>query len=666
MIGMFRRVNSADDGWIKGGDNMKKLNLGCTLDCPDCCKFNVYVEENEVIKIEGDKEHPYTKGTVCKKGLMHLDHLKHPKRQYKPLLKVDGKWQEISFEEAVALMADKLRIYREESGPQSILYYEQYGNGSLLKSIGDVFFNFFGGATKQKGGPCWSAGIAAQKQNFGDVRSHALEDMLNSKTILVWGKNPAYTTIHTMQMIKKAQKQGSFVIVIDPICTATAKQADHYVAIKPNGDGALALAMGKRIIEKGLYNEEYIKKHVNGFEAYKDYVSHLELEMLCEKAGVSTEEVDFLVEKYTDYYSTILAGYGLQKYEYGGNTIHLIDALAALTGQIGVSGGGVNYANKVYPGVLNLDPYHSERYADNREVYVSHMSSFISQNNIKMVVITKSNLLNQLPDLHALEEALNKVEFKVCFDLFLTDTAEVCDLFIPTTTVLESEDLLFSSMTNPYLIYNEKAVEPKEELMDEYVFYGALAKKLELKDYPLVSKKEYLTKVLEPLKEKYPEISLDYLKARHFTIHEPIAWENQNFLTPSGKFEILFNTKAFEDKKDVQKEENTFRLLTNHSRESLSSQHFIDKDERAKAYINGKMAEQHELKENDLIMLKSLKGSIKVELKIDDSVGNHIVMMYVGWWKKHGNPNWITESGISDIGGQVTYNETFVKIDKLC
>lgn len=644
---------------------MEKLSLGCTLDCPDCCRFNVYVEQNEVIRIEGDKEHPYTKGAVCKKGLMHLDRLKHPERQYKPLLKVDGKWQEISFEKALELMADKLATYKKESGPQSILYYEQYGNGSLLKSIGDIFFNFFGGATKQKGGPCWSAGITAQKQNFGDVRSHALEDMLNSKTILVWGKNPAYTTIHTMQMIKKAQKQGSFVIVIDPICTATAKQADHYVAIKPNGDGALALAMGKRIIEKGLYNEDYINKHVNGFEAYKEYVSHLELEMLCNKAGVSIEEVDFLVEKYTEYYSTILVGYGLQKYEYGGNTIHLIDALGALTGQIGVSGGGVNYANKVYPSVLKLDPYDSENYADNRMFYVSHMSSFIKQNDIKMAVITKSNLLNQLPDLHALEEALEKIEFKVCFDVFLTDTAKVCDLFIPTTTVLESEDLLFSSMTNPYLTYNEKAVEPREELMDEYAFYGALAKKLELKDYPLVSKKEYLTKVLEPLKEKYPEMSLDYLKAHYFTIHEPVAWEDQNFLTPSGKFEILFNPKAFEDKKESKKEEDAFRLLTNHSKDSLFSQHFMDKDEIAKAYINTKMAEKYEFQEGDLVMLQSPRGSIKVSLKIDDGISDGIVMMYIGWWKKHGNPNWVTESGISDIGGQVTYNETFVKMHKL-
>ncbi|WP_053986027.1 molybdopterin-dependent oxidoreductase [Niameybacter massiliensis] len=643
---------------------MKKLSLGCTLDCFDCCKFNVYVDENQVIKIEGDKEHPYTKGFICKKGLMHLDRTNHSERQYSPLLKVDGKWQEISFNQAIELMAQKLGMYKEAYGSKSILYYEQYGSGSVLKSIGDVFFNFFGGVSKQKGGPCWSAGIAAQNQNFGDVRSHALEDMLNSKTIIVWGKNPAHTTIHTMQMIKKAKQQGSYVIVIDPICTATATQADKYIRIKAGGDGALALAMAKKIIEKNLYNKEYISKYVNGFEAYRDYVETFNMEKLCEKAGVTEAEVDFLVEKYTDFYATILLGYGLQKYAYGGNTIWLIDALAALTGQIGVSGGGVNYANKVYPSVLNLDPYNSESYADNRAFYVSHISDFIRENAIKMAVITKSNLLNQLPDLRSLEEALQKIEFKVCFDLFLTDTAQVCDLFIPTTTVLESEDLLFSSMTNPYITYNEKALEPKEALMDEYAFYRALAMKLELKDYPQVSKREYLDKVIEPLKEKHEEMSLEYLINHYFTLHESIAWKDKVFLTPSGKFEILFNKDAFteEDKQNHGQRDNQFRLLTNHSRDSLFSQHFMDRDGIAKAYINSKMAKRHEFEDGEIIYLESEKGAIQVKLEIDDHIGDHIVMMYVGWWKKHGNPNWITESGISDIGGQVTYNETFVRL----
>ncbi|HCW54117.1 MAG TPA: molybdopterin oxidoreductase [Clostridium sp.] len=656
---------------------MKKLSGGCTLDCFDACKFNVYVDDNKVVKIEGDKNHPYTKGFICKKGIMHLDRMNHEKRKYKPLLRVNGKWNEISFDEAVDIMAEKLKYFKENYGTKSIMYYEQYGNGSLLKSIGDLFMNFFGGCYKQKGGPCWSAGIKAQEKNFGNVRSHSLEDMLNSKTIIVWGKNPAYTSIHTMAAIKKAKYNGSYVIVIDPIETATAKMADCYIRVKPDGDTALALAMGKRIIEQGKYDLDYINKYVNGFEEYKEYVKSFDLDDLLERAGVTEETLNLLIEKYTEKYSTILLGYGLQKYKFGGNTIQLIDALAAITGHIGESGGGVNYANRVYPGVLNTDPYNSEEYAENEIFQTSEISSFIKEKNIKMAVITKSNLLNQLPGLNNLEEAFKHVEFKVCFDMFMTDTAKACDLFIPTTTVLESEDILYSSMTNPYLTYIEKAEEPKEPLMDEYEFFKKVAEKLEIKEYPYVSKKEYLTKVIEPLKKFEPRISLEYLKENYFTIHESIAWKDKKFETESGKFEIIFNKEALlredtkvdnnlEYRKDVlsDSEINNFRILTIHSKDALSSQHYMDNDKISEAYINNKMAEKHGFSDGDIAYLESDEGKIKVQLKIDDMVGDNIVMMYVGWWKKNGNPNYIINSGISDIGGQVTYNETFVRIIK--
>lgn len=639
---------------------MKKLSSGCTLDCFDCCKLNVYVEDNKIVKVEGDKSHPYTKGIICKKGFKHLERFNHFERQYKPLLKVKGKWKEISFDKALDIMAQKLQGYKADFGVQSILYYEQYGSGSLLKSIGDIFFNFFGGASKQKGGPCWSAGIHAQKQNFGDVRSHSLEDMMNSKTIIVWGKNPAYTTIHTMQMINKAKKNGSYVIVIDPVYTATAKQADYYVQIKPKGDSALALAMGKRIIEKAKYDKKYIEKYVNGFEDYKTYVSELDFKDLCEKAGVDEEIVDFLVEKYTDLYSTILLGYGLQKYSNGGNTIWLIDALAAITGQIGASGGGVNYANKVYPGVLNLDPYNSEDYADNKFFYVSNISNYISENSIKMAVIVKSNLLNQLPNLTELEKSLKKVEFKVCFDQFLTDTAEACDLFIPTTTVFEGEDLLFSSMTNPYIIYIEKAVNPKNELMDEYKFFRELAKKIDLINYPNVEKTEYLIKVIEPLKELNPKIDLEYIRDNYFTIHDGVAWRDKEFLTKSGKFEIKFN----KDLNVVNHSEGKIRLITSHGKDSLFSQHYMDRNDVAEIYLGARICKGKNFKDGDLVYIKTPKGKIKVKVKIDNTMRDNVAMMYAGWWKKHGNPNWIIESGISDIGGQVTYNEAFIELEK--
>lgn len=669
---------------------MKKISHGCTLDCADCCKFNVYVKNDDIIKIEGDKEHPYTKGFICKKGLAHLKRLNHSKRIYKPLIKINDKWKEIEFDEAINIMVKKLSYYKSKFGSKSILYYEQYGNGTVLKSIGEKFFNFYGGVSLSKGGPCWSAGIAAQKLDFGDSRSHSLEDMLNSKNIFVWGKNPANTTIHTMQMIKMAKEKGSKIIVIDPIETATAKLADKYIKIKANGDKALALAMAQIIIKNKLYGEKYIKLYVNGFEEYKSYILSLNIKDLSKECGVEISTIEELVKLYCQKYSTILLGFGMQKYKNGGMTIRLIDALGAITGQIGFSGGGVNYANKVYPKILNTDPYDSEKFSSNRYYHTNEISEFIEKCNlgntyykndifinhednkgdyelnipIKMAIITKSNLLNQLANINNLKRALSKVEFKVCFDMFITDTVKECDLFIPVTSQLESEDLLFSSMMNPYLVYNEKILEPQEKLMDEYYFFMEVAKRLKMSNYPIVTKKEYLEKVIYPLKNINSDISLEYLKNNYFTLHKDVAWSDKNFVNESGKFEIINceEIKKFEANK--YKDISKLRLLTNHGRDSLSSQHFMDDDGIAIAYINEKEAKRFNINNNEIIYLKSENGQIKVKINIDKSIGDNIVMMFVGWWERHGNPNFLTNSGISDIGGQITYNETFVEIIK--
>lgn len=669
---------------------MKKISHGCTLDCADCCKFNVYVKNDDIIKIEGDKEHPYTKGFICKKGLAHLKRLNHSKRIYKPLIKINDKWKEIEFDEAINIMVKKLSYYKSKFGSKSILYYEQYGNGTVLKSIGEKFFNFYGGVSLSKGGPCWSAGIAAQKLDFGDSRSHSLEDMLNSKNIFVWGKNPDNTTIHTMQMIKMAKEKGSKIIVIDPIETATAKLADKYIKIKANGDKALALAMAQIIIKNKLYDEKYIKLYVNGFEEYKSYILSLNIKDLSKECGVEISTIEELVKLYCQKYSTILLGFGMQKYKNGGMTIRLIDALGAITGQIGFSGGGVNYANKVYPKILNTDPYDSEKFSSNRYYHTNEISEFIEKCNlgntyykndifinhednkgdyelnipIKMAIITKSNLLNQLANINNLKRALSKVEFKVCFDMFITDTVKECDLFIPVTSQLESEDLLFSSMMNPYLVYNEKILEPQEKLMDEYYFFMEVAKRLKMSNYPIVTKKEYLEKVIYPLKNINSDISLEYLKNNYFTLHKDVAWSDKNFVNESGKFEIINceEIKKFEANK--YKDISKLRLLTNHGRDSLSSQHFMDDDGIAIAYINEKEAKRFNINNNEIIYLKSENGQIKVKINIDKSIGDNIVMMFVGWWERHGNPNFLTNSGISDIGGQITYNETFVEIIK--
>lgn len=655
---------------------MKKFSSGCTLDCADCCAIDVYVENNKIIKIEGSKSHPYTKGFICKKGFKHLDYLNHEKRIYNPKLKVNGIWEDITFKEALNIMAKKLNFYKNNFGSNFVLYYEQYGSGSLLKSIGEIFCNFYGGVVKTSGGPCWSAGMKAQKYDLGDAKSNSLEDMLNSKSIILWGKNPAYTAIHTASFVKKAKEKGIEVIVIDPLYTETAKKlATKYIRINPGTDDALALAMNKLIIERNLYDKDYIDKYVLGFNEFKGYLETLDIKELVEISGVTFEELEFLVRKYSEKYSSIHIGYGVQKYKNGGNTVRAINALGAITGQIGFEGGGINYANKVYPKILNTDPYNSESYGKNKVIPVTRLVDYINSADnepIKMALIYKSNMFNQLANVNRLKSAMDSIEFKVCCDLFLTETAKECDLFIPATNVFESEDLLYSSMNNPYLIYKEEILEPKNKLMDEYYFFRELAKLMGINDYPSVSKKEYLEEVIKPLKDFEREISLEYIKNTPFTIHKAIAWENKIFDTNSGKIEI-YSEKAKSEgltpmatlNKERHKscEEYPIKLITVHHRDSLSSQHFIDEKRICQGYINEKTANLYKINHRSIVKVKSKNGEIELQINIDNSCDDNIMKIYAGWWAKQGNPNYLTDDGESDMGGQITYNESWVTID---
>ena len=663
---------------------MKIVKQACTLDCPDACKFNIYVENDKIVKIEGEKEHPYTKGFICSKGRAHLDRIYHKDRIYQPMLKVNGQWKEISFEEAVDIMAERLSYYRDNYSPKSVINYEQYGNGSLLKSINNIFFNFYGGSSIPKGGPCWNAGMKATRYDFGRALSNSLEDLYNSKSIILWGKNPANTSIHTYQVLKKAKKLGIKIIVIDPLYTDTAKIADEFIQINPSSDGALAMAMAKIIIQNNWHDLDYIQKYTFGFEHYMAYLDRLDLDFLVSECNTNIETVEKITRIYCEKYSTILIGHGLQRYKNGGNTIRAINALAAITGQIGFSGGGVNYANSIYPPVLDTDPYNSYRYADNREFYVSHISDFIEapekysvgdkdSTPIKAIVVTTSNLLNQLPNLNRLEEAFSKIEFKVCFDLFMTDTAEMCDLFIPTSTTLESEDLIFSSMCNPYLTYNECAVEPRHKLMDEYYFFMEVARKMNIENYPFVTKQEYLSKVIKPLDKYYKDIDLEFVKNNYVNMQQDVAWKDKKFETVTKKYEF-YSLEALHDgvipipvydardNKDVSKK---FRLLTMHHKNTISSAHFMDEEDICKIYINDKDAQDIKVQENDIVRVKSRNGEINARVIIDETMLSGIVNIYQGWWKKHGNPNYLIDSGISDFGGQVAYYDTFVEIEKV-
>ncbi len=649
----------------------KKFTHSCSLDCYDLCKFDVYRKGNRVTKIMGSTDNAFTKGIICSKGRKHVDRLYSKDRIKTPLLKVGDDWKDITFEEAVKLVGEKLTSLKATYGSQSVIHYAESGAGGVLKGVEDIFFNFYGGITTTTGSTCWGAGSQAQNYDFGDRRSSDIDDIFNGKTILLWGRNPYNTSIHLYERVIQAKKKGIKVVIIDPRVNESSRAADLHISPNPSTDGALAMAVTKLLIEKREIDASYIETHIQGFEEYREYLEGLSMEHLLEETGVSLEEVELMTDIVALGGVSCFLGYGMQKYTNGGNSIRAIDALMAISKNIGRRGAGVFYSNRVYPSLLNTDPYGSGAYAVNARTFqVTEFVDYINrmtetdEDPIKAIFISKCNPLNQYPNLNESIAAFERIDFKVCIDGFMTDTAKYCDLVIPSTNTLESEDIIYSSMHSPYLLYNERIVEPEDELMDEYFFFQRLALEMGMEKYPQVDKKTYIESILEPV-----GLTIEDLKRKSINLSKgEVAWEDMAFPTPSGKIEI-YSESAREDGQSPipvyipslkRSEEFPLRLISPHFKNSLFSQHYREKKGLSRLYVGRENMTSHT--EGERVTLSSKFGRIECTIHLDETLREDMVYMYAGWNHKHGNPNFLTYNGSSEMGGQVTYYDTFVKI----
>lgn len=647
---------------------MEIFKNSCSLDCFDVCKINVYKKDGKVIKLEGSSENSLTDGFLCSKGLKHLNRLYDEKRILSPMLKVGEGFKEISFEEAISIVKSKLTKIKNEGSTNSIIHYCESGAGGLLKGIHDVFFNFLGGISTSTGGTCWSAGCAAHDYDFGGRQTSDLSDMKNAKVIILWSRNPAVTSVHLYKKLIDMKKLGIKIVTIDFRKNETSTISDLHISLRAGSDGALALALSKLALERNLINTDFSDKYIIGLEKFSRYLSNLQMADLIEECGISSEEIERLFDLISLGNIMTFIGYGMQRYINGGNNVRAIDALMSITGNVGKSGAGVFYSSKIYPELLNRDPYNSSKYAINsREFEITDFSDFIKENKIEAIFISKANPLNQLPDLNKTLAAYKSIPFKVCFDMFLTDTAKNSDLIIPVTNTLESEDIIYSSMLMPSLMYNNKVVEPKFKEMDEYFFFQSLAKSINLENYPIVSKEKYLNKVLAPL-----NITLESLKKEDINIQKGhIAWGDKKFKTPSGKIEIYSETALKDGAEPMpiftrsfkSSKEYPIRLVTPHAKNSLFNQHIGDIESISQIFMSKENSS--DLEEGEIVLVSSPNGAIKSVVNIDSDLKKDEAYIFMQWSAKQGNPNFLTNSLSSDIGGQVAYYDTFINIKKI-
>lgn len=650
---------------------MKQIQSACPLDCWDACSILVKIDEDHHVSLSGDPSDPITQGFLCRKGQQMLERFNHPDRLTSPLKRTGSDWESISWDQALDEIADKLSRILSTNGSSSLIHYSEGGHGGLAKNIDTAFFNALGGATSPRGSLCWGAGIAAQKLDFGNAYCHPPEDLLNTKCLLIWGRNPVDTNIHLVPFIKKVRKAGVPVYLIDPVNSASTSLADHHLAIKPGSDGHLALAMAKVIVEKG-YLDTQIKDYSNHLTEYLSFLETLNFNDLVASTGLWENQVRQLAETYGKAKpGTIYLGYGIQRYSQGGRNVRLIDALAVLTGNIGVPGGGVNYAHRHTSQWVD-DYYLENTPATQAPTFArAHFADFVlsqEPGRLQGIFVTKSNPAIQLPDTFKVAEAFGRIPFKVVIDHFMTDTARLADYVLPPTMILEEEDIVFSSMWHNRFTWTEKALAPPAGVMHEFHIFQHLASRLGMEDfiteYPDIP--HYLATSVAPLCD-YLGLSPDELKGRRLGIpgHE-LPWESRTFETPTGCF--TFHVPTMED---FSNEASTlsqypYRVLSVHRPESLHSQHMGTLDDEALPAVtmHPSTAEGAGVTAGATVCLTSSTGSLTCCVIVDLLLQPGLLVLKQGTWLKNGAVNQLTRQVMSDLGEQVAYQDCYCKMEK--
>jgi anaerobic selenocysteine-containing dehydrogenase len=509
----------------------------CNRDCPDACSIVATVEDGRVTKLQGDKEHPVTQGFLCRRTSQYLDRHYSPERLTTPLLRKDGVLVPVTWDEALDFVAAKLVAIREESGPAAIFHYRSAGGMGIVKTVTSYFFEQFGPVTEKRGDICSGAGEWAQIEDFGDFEASDPADLANAKNIVVWGRNIYVSWTHALPALKAAKERGAGVMLVDPVHHRTVDLCDRYVQPRPGGDFALAIAVARVVFERGWVHPE-ASTWCDHLDAFRGLVMTKALAAWCGEADVDEDTVVEIARRLHDGPTTILVGWGMGRRNNGAGIVRALDALGAITGNIGIAGGGVSFeAKRRRPFDMSFLQGNAPRTIS--EIQIGRGILDAKDPPIRAVWITAGNPVVMLPDSATTARALETRELVVVVDHVLTDTAERAHVVLPTTTLLEDDDVI-GSYGHHHIGVSRPVVPRLENVRSDFEIMQMLAARVGLAEALAGDVRTWKRRVLAPMEER--GITLEQLEdngpAKH-PLAGAIAFEGRRFATASGRVNLV-------------------------------------------------------------------------------------------------------------------------------
>jgi anaerobic selenocysteine-containing dehydrogenase len=634
------------------------------------CALLVGVKEGKIVKVKGDPEGHFSKGYICPKGAISPDRLTHPDRLKYPLRRTgkrgEGKWERISWEEALQCTADNLNRIREEHGAKSVAFGVGMPKG-LEHFVLIRLANLFGSPNVIA-----SQDVCHAPREITGIHTCGFYPVADfhhkSKLVILWGSNITSTNEEgeICSLLLEQLQDGTDLVIIDPRKIDLADKSKRWLQIRPGTDHALALAFLNVIIEESLYDKAFVETWTHGFAELSEHVKQYTPEKMSEVTWIPADLIRETARLYATTKPAVIQ-WG-NPIEHTNNTFDATRALIclmAITGNLAVPGGNVAAYD---PKIMGLGPFvRADLIPDKRKEMISAYHRVIPRLMTIAPSYFKKAILEEVPypvkgfyamcsngmmsyaDSRETYEAFMKLDFIAVADLFMTPTAAMADIVLPVATHFEINDIGHYGIGHGFIVARPKIVDPPEECWPDMKIMNELGKRVSDPGLWHDDYEEFLEDVVKPAGLTYREfVEKGYLKGPdRFK-----RYEEKGFGTPTGKVELMLSTAEkfrlrplpeFTALPEETGPEFPLVLTSSKSRYYLhSSYRWLDKLRKLrphpKAEIHPETAARYEIADGDDIVIETKTGKITQVAQVTESVDPRVVNASHGWWYPEGNP----------------------------
>jgi anaerobic selenocysteine-containing dehydrogenase len=682
---------------------MEVIKTDCGL-CINCCGVDAYVEDGKLVKVEGMKEHWLNKGKLCPKGDRLVDLLYSPSRLKHPMKKVNGRFQKISWDDALGEIGTKLQQLKDKYGAHTLATWtgsvgvEHFEMAAFNQRFKGAFGtpNFF-----NPEGICFRTRILSRQITFG---RYPVEEPTKADCIILWGRNPDESYWPVGQQVRDRVAAGAKLITIDPRRIPISKLG-IYLQPRPGTDGAIALAMMNVIIEEDLWDKEFVDKQCTGFDKLMEHVMQFTPETAEKISSVPASEIRRVARIFaTTKNACILEGVGhMNQFTNGLQTNRAYCILMALTGNVDVPGGWVTcpqvrLADMRLPQPENNLGYDEfpifHQFAKRPPPYgsASLMTETMKTEKpypIKAFISSGSNPALTFPDTKLFLEGIKNLELFVNIDPNMTETGQLADYVLPACTFLEETGMggfpYGISYCEPYIMLRKKVVEPLYESKPIWLIWTELGRKMGYGEHFTWNTDEEVAEFFLSTSGVTLKDLQEHPEGMYFAKKEYRIFEKMPFPTASGKIE-LFSARMEQlgypglpghvepqqspvANPELVKEYPEILLTGVRQVEYIDAQmHDVPalraKRPDAEAEMHPATAAKHGVVHGELVGLETPRGSIKIKANVTQDIKPGVVAVPHGW--AEANCNILLDATLKDeVSGYITMNSVACRVVKL-